>query len=320
MEGTRLQSPAPLLRIGTRGSPLALAQANLVRSRLAATHGVAETEIEIVVISTSGDRIRDRPLSTVGGKGLFTKEIEEALFSRAIDLGVHSAKDVATTLPPGLVLAAYLEREDVRDAFVSLKYATLDDLPEGAILGSSSIRRGAQMLSVRPDLHVIPFRGNVETRLQKLADGVADATLLAVAGLNRLNRHEHITTILDPERFPPAPAQGAITLEIRADDARTAALLTPLDHGPTRIAVLAERALLKQLDGSCRTPIGVLSRLDGSAFHLTGEILNLAGSLRFRASEQGASDSAEQIGARLGETLLAMAGPDFLDSLREPSP
>jgi hydroxymethylbilane synthase len=315
MESPSLQSPAPLLRLGTRGSPLALTQAQLVRSKLALAHGVEESAIEINVFSTSGDRIRDRPLSDVGGKGLFTKEIEEALLAGIIDVGVHSSKDVATILPQGLMLIAFLERDDVRDAFVSLNHASLDALPHGAILGTSSIRRAAQMLSARPDLHVVPFRGNVETRLRKLADGVADATLLAVAGLNRLHLPGHITALIDPERFPPAPAQGAIGLEIRADDRRTADLVRVLDHSPTHLAVAAERALLRRINGSCRTPIGALTQLGESGLHLTGELLNLAGTSRFRAVETGALDKPDAVGTTLGEHLLDMAGPDFFDTL-----
>jgi hydroxymethylbilane synthase len=247
---------SPFLRIGARGSTLALVQARLVQKLLAERHGVALDAIEIRTITTSGDRLTEVPLSEVGGKGLFSKEIEAALEAGEIDLGVHSSKDMATRLPKGLVLAAFLPREDIRDAFVSLKVTSLDDLPRGARLGSSSLRRASQMLRARPDLEIVAFRGNVDTRLRKLADGVADATLLAVAGLNRLGRQSDITAYLDPEHFPPAPAQGAIGLEIRADDARTAGLVAPLNHVATATAVHAERALLAALDGSCRTAIG----------------------------------------------------------------
>jgi len=299
------------LRIGTRGSMLALVQARLVRRLLSEAHGVPESDIEIRTITTSGDTLKEAPLSEAGGKGLFSKEIEAALAAGEIDLGVHSSKDMATALPDGLVLAAFLEREDIRDAFVSLEVKTLDELPRGARLGSSSIRRAAQMLRHRPDLEVVPFRGNVDTRLRKLAEGVADATLLAVAGLNRLGREHEITSYLDPERFPPAPAQGAIGIEIRSDDSRTAGLIKPLDHAATSIAVHAERALLGTLDGSCRTAIGALSRIEGSTLHLKGEILSPDGSMVIDAEHAGPTSAPERVGHELGQILRDKAGSDF---------
>jgi hydroxymethylbilane synthase len=273
---------------------------------------VPEEAIEIRIITTSGDTLKDAPLSEVGGKGLFSKEIEAALEAGEVDLGVHSSKDMATTLPDGLVLAAFLEREDIRDAFVSLMVKTIDDLPHGARLGSSSLRRASQMLRARPDLTIVPFRGNVDTRLRKLADGVADATLLAVAGLNRLGRQHEITSYLDPDRFPPAPAQGAIGIEIRADDARTAALIKPLDHVATTIAVHAERALLRALDGSCRTAIGAVSRIEGATLHLMGEILSRDGSIAIRDAISGPAAAPEKLGHELGGILRDKAGSDFL--------
>jgi hydroxymethylbilane synthase len=290
---------------------LALVQARLVQSLLAKAHGVPEAAIEIRTITTSGDTLKDAPLSEVGGKGLFSKEIEEALRLGEVDLGVHSSKDMATTLPDGLVLAAFLEREDIRDAFMSLIVKRLDDLPHGARLGSSSLRRSSQMLRARPDLTIVPFRGNVDTRLRKLVDGVADATLLAVAGLKRLGREGEITAYLDPERFPPAPAQGAIGLEIRADDSRTAQLIKPLDHPSTSIAVRAERALLGALDGSCRTAIGALSRLDGAILHLKGEILSPDGQTAIDDSLSGPAEDPERLGHELGQILRDKAGSDF---------
>ena len=301
----------PFLRIGTRGSMLALAQAHLTRRLLAEAHQVAEDRIEIRVISTSGDRITDRPLSEVGGKGLFSKEIEAALSAGEVDLGVHSSKDLASHLPDGLVLAAFLEREDVRDAFVSLKYRRLDELPQGAKLGSSSIRRAAQMLRARPDLEIVPFRGNVDTRLSKLEAGVADATLLAAAGLNRLGKSDRITALLDPNQFLPAPAQGAIGIEIRSDDTRTRDLVAVLDHAPTSTAIAAERGLLGTLDGSCRTPIGAFTEWNGASVTLVAEILSPDGREWYRDSETGPATDAATIGARLGRKLLADAGPDF---------
>jgi len=306
-----LQS-SPVLRLGTRGSPLALVQARLVQARLAAAHGIAPDAIEIVTFTTMGDRLTDRPLSEVGGKGLFAKEIEAALGAGEIDIGVHSSKDMATTLPAGLTLAAFLEREDIRDAFVSLSARDLDDLPQGARLGSSSLRRAAQMLRYRPDLDIVPFRGNVDTRLRKLAAGVADATLLAAAGLNRLGRQAEITAWLDPERFPPAPAQGAIGLEIRTDDARVASLVAPLDHAPTAIAVTAERALLATLDGSCRTAIGALSRLAGDTLTLSAQMLSPDGRIAIEGTRSGPAGAPAALGHDLGQILRDKAGSDFL--------
>jgi hydroxymethylbilane synthase len=291
---------------------LALAQANLVRRLLADANGVAESDIAIQVITTSGDRLTDRPLSEAGGKGLFSKEIEAALLAGEIDLGVHSSKDLATTLPDGLYLPAFLEREDVRDAFVSLTAKTLDELPRGAKFGTSSIRRGAQMKRARPDLEIIPFRGNVDTRLEKLERGIADATLLAVAGLNRLGRSDRITAYLDPRRFPPAPAQGAIGIEIRAGDEQTAAIVGGLNHPPTSIAVTAERALLDALNGSCRTPIGVFTELNETSCTLHAQILSPDGAESFEATLSGRPENAAAIGADLGRRLLDVAGPEFV--------
>lgn len=291
---------------------LALAQANLVRRLLAEAHGVAENDIAIQVITTSGDRLTDRPLSEAGGKGLFSKEIEAALLAGEIDLGVHSSKDLATTLPDGLYLPAFLEREDVRDAFVSLKARTLDELPQGAKFGTSSIRRGAQVKRARPDLEIIPFRGNVDTRLEKLERGTADATLLAVAGLNRLGRSDRITAYLDPRRFPPAPAQGAIGIEIRQGDARTAEIVAGLNHPPTAVAVTAERALLETLNGSCRTPIGVFTELNETSCTLQAQILSPDGAESFEATLSGSREDAAATGAELGRRLLELAGPEFV--------
>ena len=307
-----MQSSLPFARIGTRGSPLALAQARLVRELLCQAHGVAEDHIEIEVFSTGGDRSQaeNTTLSDIGGKGVFTKEIDEALLAGRIDLGVHSSKDVATGLPPGMVLAAFLEREDVRDAFLSVSVKGMDNLPEGARFGTSSIRRAAQALRLRPDLRIVPFRGNVHTRLQKLLDGVADATLLAMAGLNRLDEGHRATAILDPIDFMPAPAQGAIGIAIREGDQRLAEIVAPLDHAPTHAAIAAERAMLAVLDGSCRTPVGALSGRSGALLTLKGEILSLDGQTSFRAEGQG--DDPRQLGEQVGRDLLAQAGADFL--------
>ena len=305
-----MQSP-PFLRIGSRGSPLALVQARLVQRLLSEAHGVPLEAIEIRTIATSGDKLTDAPLSQVGGKGLFSKEIEAALEADEIDLGVHSSKDMATSLPDGLVLAAFLPREDIRDAFVSLSVKSLDELPRGAKLGSSSLRRSSQMLRARPDLTIVPFRGNVDTRLRKLREGVADATLLAVAGLNRLGRQAEITAYLDPERFPPAPAQGAIGIETRTDDARTAGLIAPLNHAPTATAVHAERALLAALDGSCRTAIGCVSHLADHTLTLKGQILSPDGRTVIEGRHTGPATAPEIIGHELGQILRDKAGSDF---------
>ncbi|HTO27879.1 MAG TPA: hydroxymethylbilane synthase [Devosia sp.] len=307
-----MQSPAPFARIGTRGSPLALAQARLVRRLLAAAHGVAEDDIAIEVISTGGDRSQasNASLVEIGGKGLFTKEIDEAMLSGRVDIGVHSSKDVATRLPEGISLVAFLEREDVRDAFMSVKVQSLDHLAERARFGTSSIRRAAQVLRVRPDLEIVPFRGNVGTRLQKLLDGVADATMLAMAGLNRLGEGHRATALLDPEIFMPAPAQGAIGIAVRSDDSRMAGIVAALDHTPTHVAISAERAMLAVLDGSCRTPVGALSRLDGQTLVLKGQILSLDGKTAFDSVASGTDPVL--IGRQVGEDLIAQAGTDWL--------
>jgi hydroxymethylbilane synthase len=307
-----LQSSTPFLRIGTRGSPLALAQARLVRQLLSAAHGVGEEEIEIEVISTGGDRSQasNSNLTELGGKGLFTKEIDQAMLAGRVDIGVHSSKDVATRLPDGIHLAAFLEREDVRDAFMSVRASSIDHLPERARFGTSSIRRAAQVLRQRPDLEIVPFRGNVGTRLQKLLDGVADATMLAMAGLNRLGEGHRATAVLDPKVFMPAPAQGAIGIAVRSDDSRAAALLDPLDHPATHRAILAERAMLAVLDGSCRTPVGALSLSDGSNLKLEGQILSLDGQTAFESAASAADPLA--LGRKVGEDLLAQAGTEWL--------
>lgn len=307
-----MQSPAPFARIGTRGSPLAMAQARLVRRLLAEAHGVSEDDITIDVISTGGDRSQasNASLSEIGGKGLFTKEIDEAMLSGRVDIGVHSSKDVATRMPDGLVLAAFLEREDVRDAFMSVKVQSLDHLAERAKFGTSSIRRAAQVLRVRPDLQIVPFRGNVGTRLQKLLDGVADATMLAVAGLNRLGEGHRATALLDPEIFIPAPAQGAIGIAVRSDDARMASIVSVLDHAATHRAIAAERAMLAVLDGSCRTPVGALTRLDGNSLSLKGQILSLDGQTAFESFASGTDP--ELLGKQVGDDLIAQAGTEWL--------
>ena len=296
------------LKIGTRGSKLALAQAHETRRRLAEAHGLDPADIEIVVIITTGDRERDRPLSEIGGKGLFTKEIEEALLAGGIDLAVHSMKDMPTRLPTGLAMAAYLPREDARDAFLSPLAASVKDLPHGARMGTSSVRRAAQLKHLRPDVVIMPFRGNVDTRLKKLDDGLVDATFLAAAGLNRLGLAERITSLVPVDDMLPAVAQGAIGLEIREGDAATRKLLQAINHGPTESAVNCERAFLTVLDGSCRTPIAGHAMIAGPQIAFTGEALTLDGRHVFRARRFGPRGDAAKLGADAGKEVKAAGG------------
>jgi hydroxymethylbilane synthase len=305
---------AETVKIGTRGSPLALAQAHEVRDRLVAAHGMAADAIEVVVISTAGDRIQDRPLAEIGGKGLFTQEIEEQLADGRIDLAVHSSKDMPTALPDGLALTAFLEREDPRDAFISGKAGSLDRLPRGAVVGSSSLRRQALIKRLRPDIEVVGFRGNVQTRLRKLSEGVADATLLANAGLRRLGMADIITDLMDVAAFPPAPGQGAICIEGRAGDARTDALVEPLNHLDTETALSCERAFLATLDGSCRTPIAGHAALSDGALRFHGMILTPDGGKSHDIEVSGAPGAAASIGRDAGMKLRDVAGPDFFIS------
>ncbi len=300
------------LKIGTRGSPLALAQAFETRARLMDAHDLPEAAFEIVVIKTTGDAIQNRPLSEIGGKGLFTKEIEEALFSGAIDIAVHSMKDMPTVLPDGLEISTLLPREDVRDAFISRKYKSIAELPKGAVVGSSSLRRRAQLAAIRPDLELVEFRGNVQTRLRKLDEGVAEATFLACAGLQRLGMPE-IANPIETQDMLPAVAQGAIGIEQRVDDAEARALLAPINHAETQTRLLAERAFLKVLDGSCRTPIGGLAVLDGDTLTLYGEILRPDGSVVHKDVWTGPASNAEAIGERAGLDLKSRAGDGFFD-------
>ena len=301
-------------RIGTRGSPLALAQASETRARLMAAHDLPEEAFEIVVLSTKGDRVTDRPLSEIGGKGLFTEEIEEQLSDGRLDLAVHSSKDMPTVLPDGLGLVAFLEREDVRDAFIGRTAPRLEDLPLDAVVGSSSLRRQALIRRLRPDISVITFRGQVETRLRKLGEGQADATLLAHAGLKRLGNTEVITELLDPESFPPAPGQGAICIEARMNDERTAELLAPINHPATQAALLCERAFLGALDGSCRTPIAGHATIAGSQLSFYGMILTPDGTVWYDIRAEGPVGDASVMGAETGAEIHGRAGSAFFDS------
>jgi hydroxymethylbilane synthase len=306
----------PSRLIGTRGSPLALWQARHVWGRLLEANGLGEGATGLSVITTSGDRLKDKPLRDFGGKGLFTKEIDEALLSGDVDLAVHSMKDLETDLPAGLCIAAILPRADVRDAFISDQAPTLAELPPGAVVGTSSLRRGAQLRRLRPDLRVVDFRGNVETRLKKLGDGQVDATLLALAGLERLGLASHATSILSTEDMLPAVAQGAIGVTCRSDDADMRALLEPLNDAVSATAVACERAFLARLDGSCKTPIAGLAEIADGILRFRGLILTPDGSQWFGIELTGAAENAERIGADAGEELLARAGPDFVASLK----
>jgi hydroxymethylbilane synthase len=300
------------LRIGTRGSPLALYQAREVAARLAAQLGEeADKVTEIVVIKTTGDRVQDRNLSELGGKGLFTKEIEDALLAGDVDLAVHSMKDMPSLLPKGLVIDCLLEREDPRDAFVSHKAASLSELPKGAVIGTSSLRRAAQIRAKRPDLSIVSFRGNVETRLMKLERGVADATLLAMAGLNRMGLTQHARGPVSPDDMLPAVAQGAIGVERRENDATMAELLSRLHHPDTGLRVGAERALLRVLEGSCRSPIAAYAELHKDRLVLRGELLLPDGSQVLSVKREGAASDAIALGEDAGAELKGRAGPEF---------
>ena len=306
-----MQSGSVALRIGTRGSPLALAQAAMVRVCLAAAHGLAPERIEIRTITTTGDAIRDRPLSELGGKGLFTKEIEEALTAGDVDIAVHSAKDMPTVLPDGLIIAAVLPREDPRDVFISRKANSLRELAPGAVIGTASLRRQALVKRLRPDLKVVPFRGNVETRLRKLDAGEVDATLLALAGLKRLDLAAAATEVLAADEFIPAVGQGIIAIEARANDATTRNLLAAINHNDSMTALVTERAFLTVLDGSCRTPIAGHAVIGGGRLRFRGLIAKPDGSASFDAERMGTTGDAAALGADAGAELKQRAGPNF---------
>ena len=307
-----LPTPAHPFKIGTRGSPLALWQAHEVRRCLMAAYSLPEAVFEIVVIKVTGDQILDKALKEIGGKGLFTREIEEALLDGGIDIAVHSMKDMPTMQPAGLILDCYLPREDVRDGFVSPAVAGLMDLPQGATVGSSSLRRRAQLAHRRPDLKLVEFRGNVQTRMKKLEDGVAVATFLAMAGLNRLGMAQHAKPIAVTEMLP-AVAQGAIGVERRLADPRAEAMLAAIHHTPTGQQLAAERGFLARLDGSCETPIAGLAVLEGSTLWLRGEILRPDGTRVIAEELRGPVADAAAIGAALADQVLAEAGPGFFD-------
>ena len=306
-----LPNPAQPLRIGTRGSPLALWQAHEVRRCLMAAFDLPEDAFAIVVIKVMGDQIQDRALKDIGGKGLFTREIEDALLDGGIDIAVHSMKDMPTLQPDGLVLDCYLPREDVRDAFVSPSVARLADLAHGAVVGSSSLRRRAQLALRRPDLKLVEFRGNVQTRMRKLEEGVAVATFLAMAGLNRLGMAHMARGAIEVDEMLPAVAQGAIGIERRVADSRVEALLAGIHHGPTGQRLAAERAFLLKLDGSCETPIAGLAVIEGDQIWLRGEILRPDGSQSIPGETRGSIADGTALGTDLAQQLLAQAPSGF---------
>ena len=308
-----LPTPTTPLKIGTRGSPLALAQAHETRARLSQAFDLEESCFEIIVIKTTGDRVLDRPLKEIGGKGLFTREIEDDLLSGRIDIAVHSMKDMPTEQPTGLILDTYLPREDVRDAFVSLTKDSMDALEAGQKLGSSSLRRKAQLMLARPDLEVVEFRGNVQTRLKKLEDGVADATFLAAAGLNRLGLSHIAKSFLDPDVMLPAVAQGAIGIERRSEDTRVAEILSAIHDTSTGQRLAAERALLRGLDGSCETPIAGLAELNGSTLRLRGEVLRPDGSEAINDDQSCPIEDAEKLGSEMANKILNATPSNFFD-------
>ena len=304
-------SPDRPIRIGTRASPLAMAQAHETRNRLLEAHDLPPEAVIIIDMTTTGDRRLELKLGEIGGKGLFTKEIEAALVDRSTDLAVHSMKDMPTVLPDGMEISTLLPREDVRDAFISPKFKNIDDLPAGSLVGTASLRRQAQLLHRRPDLKVGLFRGNVQTRLRKLDEGEADATFLAMAGLSRLGMTHVATTALETDEMLPAVAQGAVGIEIRSDDDAIREMLAPLNCKETEIRTNAERAFLSALDGSCRTPIASLAIIDGDRLILRGEILRPDGSERHATMREGALSDGIAMGRDAGAELRAKGGPDF---------
>lgn len=303
-------TPNSPLTIGTRGSPLALAQAHETMGRLIRSTGMDEDNFRIQVIKTTGDAVQDRPLSEIGGKGLFTKEIEEAMLAGVIDIAVHSMKDMPVECPDGLMLDCYLPREDVRDAFISPKYKSIAELPQGATVGTSSLRRRAQLLNRRPDLKVVEFRGNVQTRLRKLDEGVADATFLACAGLNRLGRSD-VSNPIEVDDMLPAIAQGCIGIESRVDDTEIGAMLAAINDAPATLRLAAERAFLAGLDGSCQTPIAGLAELDGDRMRLRGQVIRPDGSEALSDEIHCAACDGADEGAQMANRLRAQMGPDF---------
>ncbi len=301
------------LRIGTRGSKLALTQSEWVKGKIEAQH--PDVKVELVRVRTTGDKILDAPLSKIGGKGLFVKEIEEALVNERIDLAVHSMKDVPAALPEGLILTTFPEREDPRDAFVSTKYDRLEQLPQGARVGTGSLRRSAQLLHIRPDLELVPVRGNVDTRLRKLEGGEYEAIILAASGLRRLGLKDRISQALGVEQIIPAIGQGALGLEVRRDDEETIGRIAFLNHRETQITVKAERAFLTELGGGCQVPLAAFCRTENGQLCLEGMVAELDGSKVLRDQMRGEESEAEEMGIALARRLLAAGADEILERI-----
>ncbi|MGD9508631.1 MAG: hydroxymethylbilane synthase [Geminicoccaceae bacterium] len=306
-------TPHPPLRIGTRGSPLALAQAQMVKAALLAQGGLADGDVQIVAMSTRGDRIQDRTLAEIGGKGLFTEEIEAGLLDGSLHMAVHSTKDMPTRLPAGLVLGAFLPRADPRDALIARGPRSIAELPQGAVVGTASLRRQAQLRAARPDLVVVPLRGNVHTRLRKLDAGEVHATLLAMAGLVRLGLEAEASAALAMEEMLPAVAQGAICIECRADDRPVLGLLDCISDAATVTAITAERAFLAVLDGSCRTPIAAFAEVAEDTIRLRGLVASPDGRAVERVDLTGSSAEPESLGIQAGRDLKARLPHGYLD-------
>jgi len=302
-----------ILKIGTRGSKLALTQSRWVKENIEAKH--PDVKVELVRIKTTGDKILDSPLSKVGGKGLFVKEIEEALIEKHVDLAVHSMKDVPAELPDALSLSIFPIREDPRDALISRGDLTLDQLPQGANVGTSSLRRAAQLLHRRRDLNIVSLRGNVDTRLRKLETEGLNAIILATAGLKRLGFENRITQILPSEHVLPAIGQGALGLEVRQDDEQTIGLIDFLNHDSTEVAVRAERAFLKKLEGGCQVPIAGFATLDGDTLHFTGMVAELDGTRLIKDEITGDRNQAEELGITLAGNLLDAGAGEILERI-----
>ena len=302
-----------VLRIGTRGSKLALTQSEWVKKKIEGKHPHAQ--VQLVRIKTTGDKILDSPLAKIGGKGLFVKEIEEALLNKRVDLAVHSMKVVPAALPEGLILATFPEREDPHDAFVSIECPNLDQLPQGARVGTGSLRRAAQLLHIRPDLELLPLRGNVDTRLRKLEAGEFQAIILAAAGMRRLGFEGRISQLLSTEQILPAIGQGALGLEVRHDDDETIGLINFLNDEETKVTVKAERAFLKELEGGCQVPMAAFSRLNGGRLDLEGLVAELDGSKIIRDRITGARNEAEDMGIRLARRILASGADEILERI-----
>ncbi|MGA9458490.1 MAG: hydroxymethylbilane synthase [Desulfobaccales bacterium] len=305
--------PEAKIRLGTRGSALALVQARWVKEQLTGRH--PHCRVELVVIKTTGDTIRDIPLAQVGGKGLFIKEIEEALLSGRVDLAVHSLKDMPAQVPAGLMLGAVPAREDHRDAFISNRYSNLKAIPAGGRIGTGSLRRQAQILHLRPDLEVVPLRGNVDTRLKKMENLGLDGLILAAAGLHRLGLGQAYRGLLPETEMLPAVGQGALGLEVRADDRQLNDLLAFLDHPPSRVAVTGERAFLARLEGGCRVPVAALGRLAGGSLTLDALICDPEGKRCLRDRASGPQDQAWALGTELADRLLSRGGREILAAI-----